>query len=297
MEFRTETAGNRQETRMNFQLSTFNSQLSTLDSQLIRLGCLPYLNVKPLVYPFEHGGLPEGWDLVYAAPSTLAKMLADGRIDAAPVSSFACLADSRLRIAPGICISSDGPVKSVLVLSKVEVDSIRSVALDTSSLTGAAMLKIVLAESYGLQPEFVSTNPDVGAMLARHDAALIIGNPAMLHDKAGLHILDLGEEWMKLAGLPAVFAVWAGPEGSLTPGLVHSLTEAKREGTRRISQIAEEESRRLGLPFDVCEDYLANVMRYDLGEREIESLRIFGRKLREHGLIEREPEVRLAESA
>jgi len=273
------------------------SQLSTLNPQLTRLGCLPYLNVKPLVYPFEHGGLPEGWDMVYATPSTLAKMLADGRIDAAPVSSFACLADRHLAAAPGICISSDGPVKSVLALSKVEIGRVRSVALDTGSLTGAAMLKVILAEGYGLQPDYVSAEPCIDAMLSSCDAALVIGNPAMLYDKSGLHVLDLGEEWKKLTSLPAVFAVWAGPEDRLTPELVRELTAAREKGIQCVEQIAVEQSERLGLPFEVCKEYLTSVMRYDLGEKEIESLRVFGRKLREHGLIERQPEVRLAESA
>jgi chorismate dehydratase len=258
-----------------------------------RLGCLPYLNVKPLIYPFEHGSLPLDWDLVYATPSKLAKMLADGMIDAAPVSSFACLSGPDLHIVPGICIASEGPVNTVLMLSKVEPNAVRSVAADTSSLSGRALLRIVLAENYGVEPEFVPCEPKPEAMLAEHDAALIIGNPAMLCDKTGLHVTDLGAEWMRLTGLPAVFAVWAGPRASLTAQLVDDLARAKQEGLGRIKEISEEQSAKLGVPYGVCEDYLSSVMRYDLGEREIESLLVFGSKAVEHGLIDGSPEVRI----
>lgn len=264
-------------------------------SQQVSLGCLPYLNVKPLVYPFEHGNLPVGWDLVYAPPSMLAKMLADGRVDAAPVSSFACLANPQLSIVPSICIASEGTVSTVLMLSRVKPEDVRTVAADTSSLSGRALLKIILDENYGVEPEFVPFEPDLEKMLEKHDAALIIGNPAMLCDKTGLHVIDLGEEWMKLTGLPAVFAVWAGPTASLTPGLVRELLLAKADGIVRISEISSEQSERLGLPYEVCEEYLSKIMRYDLGEREVESLEVFGRKAYEHGLIDVAPEVRIVE--
>lgn len=264
-----------------------------LEPRPVRLGCLPYLNVKPLVYPFEHGGLPQGWDLVYATPSTLAKMLEDGRIDVAPVSSFACLSGSRLSIVPGICIASYGSVDSVLMLSKVEPVKVKTVAADTSSLSGRALLRIVLSENYGIEPEFIDCEPNVEAMLARHDGALIIGNPAMLCDKTGLYVLDLGEEWLKLTGLPAVFAVWAGPKEALTAGLVHDLANAKNEGMSRTNEIADEQSPRLGITPEVCRNYLANIMKYDLGAKEIESLRVFGRKAFEHGLIGKDRGLRI----
>ncbi len=93
----------------------------------MKLGCLPYLNVRPLVYTLEHGGLPEGWEFVYAPPSSLARMLETGEIAAAPVSSFACLANPDLKICPEICIAANGPVRSVLVLSKVPVEKIERV--------------------------------------------------------------------------------------------------------------------------------------------------------------------------
>lgn len=255
---------------------------------MVRLGCLPYLNVRPLVYTLEHGGLPEGWDFVYAPPSKLARMLDDGEIAAAPVSSFACLSNPALEICPRICIAADGPVRSVLVLSKVPVERIERLIVDTSSLSGAGMMHIILDESYGLRPDLARSDPRTlrQGIPADADAILLIGDPAMLCAKDGLYVLDIGSEWKKLTGLPAVFAVWAGR--GMTPELVSVLQDAKRRGMGMRDQIAREESARLGLSYATCYEYLSEVISYDMGQREIESLEVFRRKAQAHGLLDRE---------
>lgn len=251
----------------------------------MRLGCLPYLNVRPLVYTLEQGGLPEGWELVYAPPSVLAGMLAREEIAAAPVSAFACYANPSFGVCPDMCISADGPVNSVLMLSKVPFEYVRTVALDTSSLSGANMLKIILAESHGLTPAFIHGDPAcVPAMLDSADAALVIGDPAMLCSKDGLRVLDLGAEWRELTGLPAVFAVWAGK--GITPELVDVLHAAKAEGMAMLPEISENESARLGLPYDTCFDYLSQTIKYDFGEREQRSFVAFREKAIAHGLVD-----------
>jgi len=251
----------------------------------MKLGCLPYLNVKPLVYTLEHGGLPSGWELVYAPPSRLAELLAAGEIAAAPVSSFATFANPDLEICPGICIAAEGPVKSVLMLSKKPIQNLDKVALDTGSLSGASMLKIILAELYDVHPEFVRKAPrPVLSMLDECDAALVIGDPAMTCPKDHLHVFDLAEEWKKLTGLPAVFAVWAGKH--IGPELVDVLGQAKSAGLARVHEIAREESVRLGLQYEVCDEYLSRIMIYDLGEREMQGLALFRQKAIQHGLVE-----------
>jgi chorismate dehydratase len=253
----------------------------------MRLGCLPYLNVKPLVYPFEHGELPRGWELVYAPPAELAGMLRRGEIAAAPVSSFATFIDPELEIVPGICIAADGPVKSVLLLSKKPRADLDIVVLDSGSLSGANMLRIILEEAYGLTPTYVTARPEpVSRMLDEADAAMGIGNPAMLHPKEGLIVLDIAEEWKKLTGLPAVFAVWAGK--GITPELVSALQDAKLRGMKMVREIAIEESEKLGLPFDLCHEYLSKTIGYDLGEREILSLKVFRDRAKAHGLLDQE---------
>lgn len=250
----------------------------------MKLGFLPYLNVKPLIYTLEHGGLPKGWECLYAPPSKLAQMLVSGKIAAAPVSSFATFLYPELKICPDICIAADGPVISVLMLSKKPFNEVETVALDTSSLSGANMLRIILDEAYNLHPELVHLPPDpVSEMLERCDAALVIGNPAMLYPKDGLYVMDLAQEWGKLTGLPAVFAVWAGRE--MTPELIKVLQDAKAESTKMIPEIVREESPRLGLSAELCEEYLTRIITYNLGEREIQGLETFEKKAIEHGLV------------
>ena len=257
----------------------------------MRLGCLPYLNVKPLVYTFEHHevgpGNPSparGVELVYAPPSTLADMLRAGEIAAAPVSSFACFENPELEICPGLCIAARGPVKSVLMLSKKPSPNIDTLALDAGSLSGASMLRIILRELYNTDPRIVRMAPEpVETMLESSDAALVIGNPAMLCDKKGLYVLDVAEEWVRLTDLPAVFAVWAGR--SMTPELARTLQEAKRDGMAHIPDIAREESIKLGLSYEACFDYLSRVMVYDMGKAETAGLNEFRRRSIAHGLI------------
>lgn len=250
----------------------------------MKLGCLPYLNVRPLVYTLEKGGLPKGWEFVYAPPSVLAGMLTRGEIAAAPVSSFACFVDPGLDICPGICIAADGPARSVLLLSKTPINEIETIALDTSSLSGASMLRIILAEAYDLRPEFIGADPHPARMLEQADAALVIGDPAMLYPKDGLHVFDVAEEWRRLTGLPAVFAVWAG--GSITDEVIDVLQNAKREGMALLPQIAREESERLALPYEACYEYLSEIMIYDMGEREKQGFELFRDKAVSHGLVD-----------
>ena len=125
-------------------------------------------------------------------------------------------------------------------------------------------------------------------MLDECGAAMVIGNPAMLYPKDGLHVLDLAQEWKRLTGLPAVFAVWAGK--GITDELVELLHEAKHAGMANVHEIAREESEKLGLPFELCDDYLSRIMVYDLGEREELGLRLFREKALAHDLVARQHE-------
>ena len=257
----------------------------------MKLGFLPYLNVKPLIYTLEHGGLPNGWECVYAPPSQLARMLVSGEIAAAPVSSFATFIHPHLQICPEICIAADGPVKSVLLLSRKPIEAVETVALDTSSLSGANMLRIILDEVFDLHPIFVQIPPDpVSVMLDRCDAAMVIGNPAMLYPKDMLYVMDIAQEWGKLTGLPAVFAVWAGCK--MTRELITVLQNAKSESMKMIPRIVCEESAKLGLSKEVCEEYLTRIIRYELGEREVQGLKVFEQKCMEHGLIDSSEAIR-----
>lgn len=248
-----------------------------------RVGVVAYLNAKPLSWALEQGEVP-GVATVGAVPSVLARQLRDGELDAALLSSVVALREPDFEVLDGAgCIASDGPVQSVLLFSKVHVGQIRSVALDTSSLTGVALTRVLLELRHGLRPSYHPLAPDLEAMLTDHDAALLIGDPGLAHyfDEHGpLHtyeVLDLGREWRDWTGLPFVFAAWLAR--GQRPELVELLREGRRRSATELPAIAAAEAARLGLPQGVCRFYLEHIIRYEFGERERAGLARFGEYL------------------
>lgn len=256
------------------------------------LGCLPYLNVRPLIRSIECD-TPDGFELIYETPSGLAAKLRDESCDIAAVSSFEALGNPDLVILPDMAIASDGRVSSVLLFSQQPFEQIRTVALDTSSLSGAALTRILLVDLFDIQPDFVRLDPNASAMLEEADACLMIGNNAMLQAPSVPYVLDLGEGWKTLTGLPFVFGLWAARKTAVDQRDVDILQQAKRTGLREIDEIAEEESVAMELPVAVVRNYLAEIMVYDLGAEELAGLTEFCRRGREHGLLPSDAEVRL----
>jgi chorismate dehydratase len=252
----------------------------------IRIGSVPYLNAKPQVDWFHSSECDADVELTYAVPSELARMLRDGRLDVANVSIFEGLQNPKLVIIPGISISAYGAVKSVRLFSKAPLHQIRSVALDTSSLTSSALTRILLREQFDVVPIYSHHKPDLGAMLAAHDAGLIIGDLKLFDLLPGTVVYDLGQGWQDLTGLPFVYACWLAREDCATPEMSAILTRAKAWGLERLDEIATHWASKMQLPLDRCQDYLIHVMNYDLTAEQIAGLEQYQRKCFEHGLIE-----------
>jgi chorismate dehydratase len=251
-----------------------------------RIGVVSYMNAKPLTWALEHGQVP-GVEVVLDVPSKLADELRAGRLDAAMLSSVVALREPRFRILAGAgCLAADGPVQSVLLFSKVHIPQIRSVALDTSSITSVALTRILLEQLHGLRPTYDHHPPDLPAMLADHDAALMIGDPGLAQyfrgedPLAAYDVLDLGRAWRDWTGLPFVFAAWLARD-EVNDGLEAILREARELSKRQVPAIAAAEAARLNLPEGVCRFYLDHVMRYDLGEREQAGLARFAELVRQ----------------
>lgn len=259
----------------------------------LTIGTVPYLNARPLVRWFTdtEEGRASGIRVVEAVPTRLAVMREQGEVAAALISSFELFRRPGLRYAPGVAVAADGPVLSVRLLSKAPIPQIQSVALDTSSLTSVALLKILLAEQFGLQPRFVPAAPDLPAMLARCDACLLIGDAGYRHYDASLHVLDLGAGWKTLTGLPFAYALWIGTPESLTPDLCATLLKARKWGTAHLEEIARAEYAPLGETYARTHDYLTRIMRYDLDEAGEQALRLFGEKAFRRGLLSAPPLV------
>ncbi len=246
----------------------------------IQIGSVPYLNEKPLTRWFSHTdeGRASGIEVVYAVPSQLARMLESGKIAAALVSSFEYFRTPGYVIAPNVSISGQGDIESVRAFAKVPWRKIESLALDTSSLTSVALLKILLAEQLDSYPAFLHAAPDLDSMLAMADACLLIGDKGMLANGDGLNVLDLGRAWRRLTGLPFVYAVWLGKPENITPHLTDALVAAKTWGLTQIEAIAAEEAVRIKTSVRQCRHYLTDVMDYNLDEEHQEALATFGAK-------------------
>ena len=255
---------------------------------MIRLGAVSYLNVRPLVYGLEGNPL---FSLRYDVPSVCATLLEDGAIDLGMIPSIEALR-GRYRLVPDLGIISDGAVASVALFTKVPLDRIRRLGLDTSSRTSAGLTRILCREKWRIDPEFAAVAPDAAARLDGCDAALLIGDPALFldHDARGFQKIDLGAEWTSMTGLPFVWAAWAGRDGAVGAREITALQAARDAGIAHTGEIADDycgpDRSALG------RRYLRENMRYRLGPREAEGLQRYYDLAARHGVVEHSGSVR-----
>jgi chorismate dehydratase len=251
---------------------------------VVRLGAVSYLNTKPLVHGLD--ARDDLFTLRYDVPSQCAALLHEGRIDLGLIPAIEYLR-GEYRMVPGVAIASDGPVASVAIFSRVPVARIATLALDISSRTSVALTRILCARRWDIAPKLTPAEPDVRAMLARADAALIIGDPALFLDAAahGLLKVDLGHEWQELTSLPFVYATWSGRDGACGPAHVAALQEARARGSANLATIAAVEGGGDPARETVIHQYLRDNLKYGLGERELAGLRRFHELAAEHGLV------------
>lgn len=256
-----------------------------------RLGAVSFLNTRPLVFTLERD--PASFALSYSVPSRCAIDLAAGTVDVGLIPSIEYARSAEpYYIAPGVAIGTRGAVLTVRLYYRGDVAQIEKVALDLSSRTSVALVRILLREKFGLDPVFVDAEPDLKAMLASADAALVIGDPvfALLHGEC--QSLDLGTEWVELTGLPFVFAFWAGRAAALSSAQAQALLAAKVAGLHHIGEIALAYSNEHGGDPALYERYLQRHIDFDLDDAALEGLRAFYTKASAHGLIESAPELR-----
>src|SRR5439155_6128864 len=216
------------------------------------------------------------------APARCAELLAEGRAGAALIPVIEYQRIPGLTIVPGACVASKRSVRSVLLASRVPITQVRSVALDTSSRTSAALIQIILGRFYNLSASYRTSPPKLEDMLESDDAALIIGDPAMLIDRSALHVYDLAEEWQEHTGLPFVFAFWAirgdsttwlGRDGPADKRI--DFVTAKLEGMAHAGELAEMYAEGLGLLRDDLFSYLTEAISYDPDKESLKGLRLY----------------------
>jgi chorismate dehydratase len=253
----------------------------------IRIGAVGYLNARPLTWALDSS--PERWTIRYDLPSVCSSLLQAGQVDLGLVPSIDYLQDPDYRFVPGVGIGSRGPVASVALFTRGPVGQVRSIALDTSSRTSVALIRVLCRHRFDITPEFVAHEPNLKGMTERADAGLLIGDPAFEtdHQAQGLTKIDLGGEWTAMTGLPFVYAAWTGRSGAITGGDVEALQKAQEIGVRSVEAIAAEYGRGDARRAARAAAYLRDNVKYGLGPDEAEGLQLFLNHAADLGLAPR----------
>jgi chorismate dehydratase len=261
-------------------------------TDVVRIGAVNYLNTKPLIYHLD--ALAPQAELTLDYPSRLADQMSRGELDVALIPVIEYFRAGSYRLIPNIAIASQGPVLSVTLFSRVPWTEIRRVALDEGSRTSAALTQVLLRKKYGVAPEIRPLPLDCSAEDVDADAVLLIGDRAMHACLPGFrHAFDLGQEWHDWTGLPFVYAAWAVREGVDLGSTLDAFYESKRLGLESVGPIAAREAPQLQLDGGFCRRYLANIIRFDLGPRELAGLHHYYMLASELGLARRGVHVRL----
>jgi len=269
----------------------------------LRISAISYLNTAPLMWDFEQGQAGSAFDISYTIPSQCAASLAEGTADIGIIPAAAYCSIPGLVILPGVAIASRKPVRSILLVSKVPLGEIRTVALDTSSMTSVALTKVLFAKWWGGGRTFAAMGPDVEQMLRRYDAGLVIGDPALQIDRSRYITYDLAEEWLRQTGKPFVFAFWAvrraALEGASAADLAAIFQDSRDHGLQpeNLRQIAEMWAPRLRLTEDQVKSYLTESIDYNLDPACLEGLGLFYRCAEECGALPRAPALQFLDVA
>ncbi|HEX2327606.1 MAG TPA: menaquinone biosynthesis protein [Candidatus Angelobacter sp.] len=270
----------------------------------LRISAISFLNTAPLMWDFEQGDsatrLREHFSVSYTVPALCAEQLKAGEADIGiiPAATYTTIPD--LVILPDVAIASKNEVRSILLVSKVPVDKIRSVATDDSSRTSAALVEIFLRKFVGVTPAFVRQKPVLEEMLKWHDAGLLIGDPALLARTEGLYVYDLAEQWRNWTGRPFVFAFWAVRRAALSGAapdldLAQVFRESRDHGLQHVSDIVAAWAPKLSLPAPVVRDYLTTNIDYTLDEENLQGLQLFYRYAAELQVLPPAPPLRFLE--
>ncbi|MET8611681.1 menaquinone biosynthesis protein [Streptomyces misionensis] len=219
-----------------------------------RVGHIQFLNCLPLYWGLARTGTLLDFELTKDTPEKLSEQLVQGDLDIGPVTLVEFLKNADDLVAfPDIAVGCDGPVMSCVIVSQVPLDRLdgAKVALGSTSRTSVRLAQLLLAERYGVQPEYYTCPPDLGLMMREADAAVLIGDAALranLHDgpRYGLDVHDLGALWKEWTGLPFVFAVWAARrdylerEPDITRQVHRAFLESKALSLEEVDKVAEQ---------------------------------------------------------
>ncbi len=231
----------------------------------LKLGVVPYLNALPLYDSLKSA---PNIEIVAAIPSVLAPMLDCGECDVALIPIVEHFRGVGEQIISNSCIGCTGKVRSVLLFHRKPIGEIQNVALDTSSRSSVALLQVVLGDLYRISPQYNKAAPNLDAMLKQNDAALLIGDNALLAAQNipdGIRVLDLGEAWQRLTNYSFVFAAWVTRRGFAEIENAAQMLDAAREiGVHHSDEIARVAAQTSLVPQSVIESYFREAIEYSM---------------------------------
>ena len=220
-------------------------------------------------------------------PARCAQLLEEGAVEAAliPVIEYQRIPD--VSLVPDVCVGSKGNVRSVVLVTRMQdLRHVRSIALDESSRTSAALMKIIFLEFLGVEPKWVTSAPNVDRMLKDNDAALIIGDPAMTFARDGLRIVDMAGLWREHTGLSFVFAVWAVRNKDISSVAAIDFAAARDEGLEEIEKILSRYEREIPLARDELREYLTDDITFHIDQPMTQGMQLYFDLAYKHRLIE-----------
>ena len=285
----------------------------------LRISIVEFLNTAPLVWGFTDGPLVDRYDLSFAVPSQCAEDLRAGRADVGIIPAIEYQRMENVVALPGMAVAAKDEVRSILVISKVPIQRARSFALDTNSRSSVGLVRLLCRRHWKIAPEFIDSAPDPDEMLARADAALIIGDPALrlrlqvdafeekmpqgeaccdgdsgefpVKDVEMLFVYDVAQQWREMTGLPCVLAIWVARRGTVTPKMVADFQASSEYGLAHIGEIAESAALKLNLHPRALERYLTQNIDFSLDENNLAGLKLYYEECARAGLIPRVREL------
>ena len=284
-------------TRPSFETSGSVTH-SGLQVKRPRLGQISFVNVLPIVLPYERQHSAVQTEIIYQAPSQLNSMFSRGELDIGAMSSFFYLENPTLRLVPGVSISCKGPVGSVLFFSKCHpselLDAQKRIVVSAQSATSTNLLKILFSAHFGFIPN-LTTSPRPDLEQDGVDAVLVIGDRALeVDEKWSLQYnrIDLGAWWFDTYKRPMVFGVWAARKQWVEKHpdefarIVQSLKLAKASGlSEQLPEVLKEAERRTGLCIERLRRYFTLELNFDLDEEHLDGLALYQQLAAENGLL------------
>lgn len=263
----------------------------------LRIGAVSFVNTVPLIDGLDqHPRVLLQRDL----PARLADLLEEDRIDVGLIPVVEYLRGVGGDLVPGICIGTHGAVRTVKVFSQDPLEQAVEIAVDRGSRSSVALLRVLLGEMYGTEPDLHICEPRPDSLFSHYETVLVIGDRANEVDPTGLHVYDLGEMWHDLTGLPFVFAAWVMSERMTTSDarrgeLIQVLTEARDRGMGRLEELAALEADRRRLDAASVLSYWTDSIHYTLGEAELAGLTKFAELAAKYDLVGDARSVQVAE--